>query len=156
MSNSEQLAETGGLIAASGIAGWVLNQIWRWVTRRDQRLDANMARKDRLDEHTSTVAIELLRLTQASADALNQRLMELQAQVGIVPELERQVAYLKESLIHVGALLDAPDGPEREAAEYNGRAFLIRMKRLTEDQGLAANLEQRERARRSLTERGML
>lgn len=137
-----------------GAVAWVTGVFIQRRRHSDELAEKKRAREERLNEHASSLAVELLRIATSEATALKQQIAELTAQVGHVTELERRVGYFEEALVHIKQLLDPEPEIGRAAAEDAARLFLGKMIILREAKGRLANREQVNRAAQSLGDKG--
>lgn len=145
-------ADGAALTLIGGGAAWVLTYVWQWRKHRDDQAALKQEREDKLTEHNSGLAIELIKIANAEAATLRQQVSELRHELGQFQELDRRLMHFEEALFHIEKLLD-PAETGREATESNARLFLAKMIALRSARGIANNSAQVELARRSLEQK---
>lgn len=138
------------IAGAIGLLGLLGRGVWNMITRRDQREKAAEDRKDKLADHASGMALELLRMTKAEASSLRQEVSSLRDELEGKAHLERRLQHFEEALFHIEQLLAGDAG--RDAAEHNARLFMAKMIALRQIKGNQANEVQVARASQKLIE----
>lgn len=140
----QEMVNGGAFAAAMLLLGMLGRGAWNLIARRDTREAAALDRKDKLADHASGLALELLKMTKAEASSLRQEVAELREERDTYAALDRRVQHFEEALFHIEQLLDGTGG--REAAEHNARLFMAKMVALRQVKGLKANEAQVARA----------
>jgi predicted RNase H-like nuclease (RuvC/YqgF family) len=147
----QEVVNGGAIVMLLTLLGLLGRGAWNMIARRDQREEAAQTRKDKLADHASGLALELLKMTKAEASSLRQEVAELRDELETKNSLERRIQHFEEALFHIEQLLD---GAGREGAEHNARLFMAKMVALRQVKGNAANRTQVERASQKLIEDG--
>lgn len=144
----QDIVNGGAAVTALGVLTLLGRAAWMMLSRRDTREAAAQDRKDKLADHASGLALELLKMTKAEASSLRKEVAELRSERDAYASLDRRVQHFEEALFHIEQLLDGHNG--RDAAEHNARLFMAKMVALRQVKGNAANKAQVERAAQKL------
>ncbi len=139
---SEILAGVGG-----GGAALVAQHLFGWLKARG-RTNADV------DKHRDGLTIEMLKVAREEMAAVRVELAATKAEADGLRALQAHLAHFEEALDHIHALLNAEGPEETRAATRRARAFLNRMRRLSEARGAIINEVQRARSQRSLPSDG--
>jgi hypothetical protein len=146
--SSQEAVNGGAIFMLLTLLGLVGRGLWNMIARRDVKEAAAQDRKDKLADHASGLALELLKMTKAEASSLRQEVSELRDELETKNSLERRIQHFEEALYHIEQLLDGHGG--RDAAEHNARLFMAKMVALRQLKGNRANEAQVERASQKL------
>lgn len=135
-----------------GVAPWIVissaltwgAQAWLYSSkRREAKNEREDQQHDRLEIHRDELALQLLQSARQEMSAARVEVEDLRDEVRKLRSMENHFYHFQQALEHLEALL-FPDSEEaRTNAERNARAFLSRMRRLTEAKGTLANEAQR-------------
>lgn len=131
-----------------GVAPWVvIAAVISWfgstyVYRAKQKKELN-DQADRLEVHRDELTLQIIRTGREEITAARIEVDDLRDEVKKLRAMETHFYHFQQSLDHLEALLTASTPDERTAAERNARAFLNRMRRLSEIKGTIANEAQR-------------
>lgn len=131
-----------------GVAPWVIfAAVVSWfaslhVNRTKARKEA-VQHADRLEVHRDDLTLQIIRTGREELAFARIEVEDLRDEVRKLRSMEHHFYHFQQSLDHLEALLTAETLEAREAAERNAKAFLTRMKRLTEAKGALANEAQR-------------
>lgn len=141
---------TGAFALVSAVVAWAGSAV---KFRADQRKidgDREDARKkleieqgDRLEIHRDDLTFELLQAARSEVSGARLEMKELHDELRTLRSLEQHLYHFQQALDHLDAILHAPTQDERTAAERVAKAFLTRMRRLTEAKGTFRNEAQR-------------
>jgi hypothetical protein len=138
-------------VAVTAGVTWI-GQLWLYRDRR-QLETADMHAK--VEIHRDELTFELLKAAQQEMSIARVEVEDLRDEVRKWRAMEQHFFHFQQSLDHLEALLFADTTEARTAAERNARAFLNRMRRLSEAKGTLANEVQRQSANVSSTERNI-
>ena len=128
-------------IAAIGaIASW----IGAMVVYRDRKKKEQNETGERLEIHRDDLMLELLQAARGEISVANQEMKTLRDEVKTLRAIEKHFYHFQQSLDHLEAVLFAESPEARALAERSAKAFLNRMRRLTEARGVGRNEQQIE------------
>ncbi len=131
------------LLPAAGLGGlatWLGQAAASWFKARGERDKAREANETTLEQHRDNLTFELLQEARTHLAMVKSEVEELRKEVKILRGLEKHFYYFEQSLDHLDAILSCPSGTEeRNTAERNAKAFLNRMRRLTDARGTIRN-----------------
>ncbi|MEG3152987.1 hypothetical protein U1769_24100 [Sphingomonas sp. ZT3P38] len=107
-----------------------------WLKTRGDRHQFDRTADAKLEEHRDALTFQLLEAARAEVAQARMEVAQLRP-------LEQHLYHFQQALEHIEAMLSATDPAERGSAERNARAFLNRMRRLSDARGTAANEAQR-------------
>jgi hypothetical protein len=141
-----------------GVAPWViLTAITAWVgsafAHRAKTRKEAIDQSDRLEVHRDELTLQIIRTGREEIAAARIEVEDLRDEVKKLRAMETHFYHFQQSLDHLEALLSATTVAEREIAERNARAFLVRMRRLQIAKGTITNEVQRASSEIELLDR---
>lgn len=137
-------------LATGGGATWVGNGLVQWFRAREDREKDERSSDIRLEEHRDKLTFDLLSAARVEVSAARDEVSSLRPAVA---RLALREAHLDEALDHIDGLLNSDTAEELKAARRRARAFVNRLRRLTDATGTMMNEVQREQSTASLIER---
>lgn len=131
-----------------GVAPWVVvTAVVTWIGqafiyKKEWRKDS-LDHKASLEVSRDDLAIELLSSARAEVVTARAEMEGLRDEMKALRAMEQHFYHFQQALDHLSCVLFAKTTDERETAERNARAFLVRMQRLQEAKGTIANETQR-------------
>lgn len=122
---------SGGVLIAQHAFGWL---------KARSRANADV------DKHRDGLTIQMLQIAREEVAGVRLELAAAKDEADELRGLQSRLAHFEEALDHIHALLNAEGAEEERAAERRARAFLNRMRRLSNARGAYINEEQRARA----------
>ena len=135
-----------------GVAPWVvITAILSWfgsmyvnrTTQLDKRAETQAEHDERMTVHRDELTFQLLQNARLEMASARIEVEDLRDEVRKLRSMENHFFHFQQSLDHLEALLFSQTEDEKLAAERNARAFLNRMRRLSEAKGTIANETQR-------------
>jgi hypothetical protein len=135
-----------------GVAPWVVlsvavtwgAQLWVYRDKRfTRRVETQVEQDERMIIHRDELTFQLLQNARLEMASARIEVDDLRDEVRKLRSMENHFYHFQQSLDHLQALLFSETEESRIAAERNARAFLNRMRRLSEAKGTIANEVQR-------------
>lgn len=115
------IVTVGGLMASTGVLGWLGNVVLQSMKSREARDLANSEAGLKREMHQDALTFQLL-------EAARMELAGLREEVHRLRPMELHLVHFEEALLHIEMMLFTP-ADKRDEVERNARAFLNRMKR---------------------------
>lgn len=135
-----------------GVAPWValtaaVTWVGQWWVYRDKRsthlAETQTEHDERMTIHRDELTFQLLQNARLEMASARIEVEDLRDEVRKLRSMENHFFHFQQSLDHLEALLFSHTEEEKAQAERNARAFLNRMRRLSEAKGTIANEAQR-------------
>ena len=127
-----------------GVAPWVIvTAVVAWfgnsLKHRLELKKVEFSHEESIDKHKDDLTFQLITSAHNDVKAARSEVEGLREEIKSLRSLEQHFYHFQQAIEHLEAITYAPGMAERKVAERNAKAFLVRMRRLTEAKGTIAN-----------------